>query len=176
MQGKLGVSIGWGGARSSKKKKSADAFEAHQKETNGEPLILAAYKQEQEQLNQKQESEIEQLKARIKQLESELMIYLTKAKDKQTATKQATPEQTETIEGLRRLLSQKEKLEQKMQAILDKQQADLASQRLMLEQQQAQINQLLKLMQPATAKQAPTPQPESPARAVGPAQALSLRR
>jgi len=176
VQGKLGISIGWGGARSSKKEKAADAFDAQQKNTNGEPLILAAYKQEQEQLNQKQESEIDQLKARIKQLESELMIYITQAKDKQKATKQATADQTETIEGLRLLLSQKEKLEQKMQAILDKQQADIASQRLMLQQQQAQINQLLNLMQPPTAKQSPPQQPARPEQAAGPIQAVSLHR
>ena len=104
------------------------------------------------------------------------MIHLTQAKDKQKATNHSTADQTETIEGLRVLLSEKEKLEQKMQAILNKQQADIASQRLMLQQQQAQINQLLNLMQPATSKQGRPQQPASPAQAAGPVEAVSLRR
>jgi chromosome segregation ATPase len=121
-------------------------------------VILAAYKQEQLALNQKQQTEIETLQQRIKQLEAELISYIQKAKrDKEEATRAdgtltAAIPTANTIQNLRSLLSQKEQLERRLHQQLQAQQQDLAMQRLMLQQQQHQINQLIKLLNPETAK------------------------
>lgn len=157
VQGKLGISIGWGGAKSSKKKENPEGTFPIEGRSDS-PVILAAYKQEQLELNKKQQTEIESLQLRIKQLESELISYIQKAKQEKESSTQAEGAMApktdpQTIQNLRNMLNQKERLEQQLHQQLQAQQQDLATQRLMLQQQQQQINQLIKLLNPDTAKQ-----------------------
>jgi hypothetical protein len=157
VSGKVGVSIGWGGVPASKKKATPEGT-VPTEGGSGSPVILAAYKQEQLELNKKQQTEIESLQQRIKQLESELISYIQKAKQEKERSLQldgtvAHKPDAQTIQNLRGMLNQKERLEQQLHQQLQAQQQDLAMQRLMLQQQQHQINQLIKLLNPDTAKQ-----------------------
>jgi len=157
VSGKFGVSIGWGGVPASKRKANPEGT-VPTEGSSGSPVILAAYKQEQLEHNKKQQTEIESLQQRIKQLESELISYIQKAKQEkeraiQTEGALANKPDPQTIQNLRDMLSQKERLEQRLHQQLQAQQQDLAMQRLMLQQQQHQINQLIKLLNPDTAKQ-----------------------
>jgi len=187
VSGKVGVSIGWGGVPASKRKANPEGT-VPTEGSSGSPVILAAYKQEQLELNKKQQTEIESLQQRIKQLESELISYIQKAKQEkeraiQTEGALAKKPDPQTIQNLRDMLSQKERLEQRLHQQLQAQQQDLAMQRLMLQQQQHQINQLIKLLNPDTAKQiTPFTMPQATQTAPNPTPtsktlpAVSLRR